>query len=64
MYRWPQKINLKEPNGTKKKKRDVCKEIRELDGLGPLLAKNYWQFWQAAASQRPLPDNAESVALN
>ena len=52
----PPKIKVRHSDGTRKTKRDLCKEVRELKSIGPFLGKNLVQWLALGVDHKLVPD--------
>ena len=53
-------LKTKNAQQIRRSKRDMCKDLRQLHGLGPFLAKNMWQFLTVDSSKYSLPPDNNS----
>jgi hypothetical protein len=53
------RLRLKDGGQQRYGKRQVCRKIRKLKGIGVFLSKNYWQFYCLGRSGKALPDDLQ-----
>lgn len=58
ILRPPPTLKLKSKNREWRSKKDLCREIRQFSGIGPFLAKNFWQNFTLGGVVYPRAENA------